>query len=152
MKLRDRTWRTSRFFRGYGAPGLLTTRMFRRHPLHGFLLVSCEPGTDTCERIPFMLQAPSLSTRLRHASTSVTLLLFAMQVGPLVLGFWCGWTWAVAGWLGVGILLTYCTLTPHSRLFGAAIRRLPSVQRSLVLTIDDGPCADTEQMLQILAG
>lgn len=74
-----------------------------------------------------------------------------MHVGPLMLGFWCGWPWALAGLLGVGLVLTYGTLCPRSRIFGTAVRRFPSAGRSVILTIDDGPRADTEEMLRILA-
>jgi peptidoglycan/xylan/chitin deacetylase (PgdA/CDA1 family) len=81
----------------------------------------------------------------------MTLLLLAMHAGVLGLGIYCGWSWAAAGGVGVGLLLTYGTLYPHSRIFGSAIRCMPSAGRGVILSIDDGPCADTEKMLQILA-
>lgn len=99
-----------------------------------------------------MSPTPTLSIWRRHAHIGVPLLLMALHLGPLALGWYYGWQWAVAGLLGVGLVLTYGTLYPHSCLFGAAIRRFPGTGRSVVLTIDDGPCDDTEELLHILAG
>jgi len=98
-----------------------------------------------------MTQVPPRSAPRRYGSIGVTLLLFAIHAGLLVLGFCRSWPWAVAGLLGVGLGLTYGTLCPGSRLFGSAVRRLPGAQRNVILTIDDGPCADTDEMLRILA-
>ncbi|MCX6875728.1 MAG: polysaccharide deacetylase family protein [Verrucomicrobia bacterium] len=98
-----------------------------------------------------MTQTHPRSASRRHASIGVTMLLCAMHAAPLGLGYWCGWPWAVAGLLGVEMILAFSTLYPHSRLFGAAIRCFPSTERSVILTIDDGPCADTEELLGILA-
>jgi len=86
-----------------------------------------------------------------HPSIGVTLLLCAVWVGPLVLGWYGGWQWTVAGSLGVGLVMAYGTFYPHSRLFGLATRSFPTAERTVILTIDDGPCADTEEMLHILA-
>ena len=98
-----------------------------------------------------MSQAAPYRTRRRHASTGVTLLLFAMQAAALAIGWFGGWPWAWAGVPAVGLMLAYGSLYPHSRLFGSAIRSFPSTERAVILTIDDGPCADTEEMLHLLA-
>jgi peptidoglycan/xylan/chitin deacetylase (PgdA/CDA1 family) len=98
-----------------------------------------------------------MTSNLRHrehlgySRNGVTLLLLSLHVGPLVLGWYCGWPWAVAGLIVVELALTYCTVFPHSRLFGRAIRYLPYTERAVILTIDDGPCDDTEEILGILA-
>lgn len=99
-----------------------------------------------------MSQAPpSNGARRRQLLIGVTLLLFTSWIGPLVLGWYCGWPWAVAVLLGVGMVMVYGTLYPHSRWFGAAIRLIPTTERAVVLTIDDGPCADTGEILRLLA-
>jgi peptidoglycan/xylan/chitin deacetylase (PgdA/CDA1 family) len=94
---------------------------------------------------------PRIGARRRYAGIGVTLLLCVTWVGPLALGWYCGWPWAAAGWFCVGLVMAYGTLYPHSRLFGAATRSFPSLERNVILTIDDGPCADTAEILHILA-
>lgn len=99
-----------------------------------------------------MSHAPPHRTLRRYATTGVTVVVVcAAYLLPLVVGWYCGWPWAVAGLLGGGLVLVYGTLYPHSRWFGAAIRGFPGTGRAVILTIDDGPCADTAEMLEILA-
>lgn len=97
-----------------------------------------------------MTSVPRFREHLRVTSTGVTLLLLLLHVAPLVLGWFYGWPWAVVGFIVVALMLTACTLYPHSRLFGSAIRQFPCTQRSVILTIDDGPCSDTEEILRLL--
>jgi len=87
----------------------------------------------------------------QYASFRMTMLLLALHAGLLALGWYCGWPWAVAGSLPVWIAITYGSLYPHCRLFGEAIRCFPTSERAVILTIDDGPCADTEEILHLLA-
>ena len=47
--------------------------------------------------------------------------------------------------------LVYGTLYPHSRLFGNVTRSFPLTERAVILTIDDGPCDDTVELLELLA-
>jgi len=81
-----------------------------------------------------------------------------------------GWAWwllavllAVAaiwwryGWeVGLPVFLLslapfwWATLVPDSRLFSPVLRRLPGDARRVWLTIDDGPSADTQAMLDLL--
>lgn len=81
-----------------------------------------------------------------------------------------GWVWwllavllAVAavwwryGWeVGLPVFLLslgpfwWATLVPDSRLFSPVLRRLPGDARHVWLTIDDGPSADTQAMLDLL--
>ena len=98
-----------------------------------------------------MASVPSQSTPRRLSPTGVTALLAAVHVGPLLLGWQWGWPWAVGGLMAVGLSLAGCTIYPHCRVFGAATRRFPSATRSVILTIDDGPGADTAEILQLLA-
>lgn len=93
----------------------------------------------------------SAKPRCRIAITSLTLLLVGMHLGPLLLGWYWGWPWAVCGVMVVGLGLACCTLYPHCRVFGSATRRFPCPTRTVFLTIDDGPCADTEEILGLLA-
>jgi peptidoglycan/xylan/chitin deacetylase (PgdA/CDA1 family) len=116
-----------------------------------FQLVSCGPENDTHESQSLMTPALPCRRFSLHPSIGVTLLLCAVWVGPLVLGWYGGWQWTVAGSLGVGLVMAYGTFYPHSRLFGPATRSFPTAERTVILTIDDGPCADTEEMLHILA-
>ena len=115
-----------------------------------FPLVRGMAATDSHASISHMSQASPLSLLRRHASSAVTLLLLALHGGALALGWYGGWPWALAGLLCVGLVLAWGTLYPYSRLFGSAIRSWPCTQRSVILTIDDGPCADTTEMLDML--
>ena len=81
----------------------------------------------------------------------MTLLLAAAHAGLLVLGWHWGWLWAAGGTGVLGLGLTGCTLYPHCRVFGSATRGFASANRSVILTIDDGPCADTGEFLELLA-
>lgn len=47
-------------------------------------------------------------------------------------------------------VLLATTLNVHSRLFGSARRTVPLEGKSVCLTIDDGPCEDTTEMLDLL--
>lgn len=99
-----------------------------------------------------MIQAPPPRSQRRHATSGVTgLCVGAGYLLPLVGGWYCGWPWAVAGLLASALVLVSGTLYPHSRLFGGAIRRFPGTGRAVILTIDDGPCADTVELLELLA-
>lgn len=98
-----------------------------------------------------MARASPPSSLRRHPGIALTLLLLALHAGPLLISWYFGWPWALAGLPVVGLVLVYTTLYPHSRLFGTAIRSFPCSERSVILTIDDGPCSDTEELLRLLA-
>ena len=93
----------------------------------------------------------STITPRRHAVPWLTVLLAAIHAVPLVLGWWLGWQWTLVGLMVVASGLTFCSLYPHCRVFGAATRRFPTERREVLLTIDDGPTEDTDEILQILA-
>jgi peptidoglycan-N-acetylglucosamine deacetylase len=48
------------------------------------------------------------------------------------------------------LLLLYATLAPRSSLLGPLVNRFATPRREVWLTIDDGPSADTEAMLDLL--
>ena len=93
----------------------------------------------------------SLKTTSRNSVIGITLLLVIVHIVPLTLGWYWGWPWAVGGLTIVGMGLSFCTLYPHSLVFGSSMRRFSVSTRSVILTIDDGPCADTEEILALLA-
>lgn len=81
---------------------------------------------------------------------STTLLLAGLHVVPAI-GAWCGGWPAGLAFLAVlhaGLLLV--TLRVHSPQFGSALRGLDLHGKTVCLTIDDGPCADTPELLDIL--
>ena len=92
----------------------------------------------------------SLWLMLRKSVAGVTLLILLLHVWPFVCGWIWGWHWAVGGCLLTGTILVATTLNPHSHWFGIARRTLPMGQREVCLTIDDGPCEDTTEVLGLL--
>lgn len=116
-----------------------------------FPLATGELGPEICGKSTCMAPPSSSSALHRHASLGMSLLLVGLHAGPVMLAWYCGWPWAVAGLLAVGIGIASGTLLPHSCLFGVATRSFPSEAREVILTIDDGPSADTDEMLRILA-
>lgn len=116
-----------------------------------FRLVSGGAGIETGVSKFLMTPVPRHREPLKSYRHGVTLLLWALHLGLVVLGWVAGWWWAVAGLIVLELVLTYSTVCPHSRLFGRAIRKVPGTGRAVILTIDDGPCEDTAEMLRILA-
>jgi peptidoglycan-N-acetylglucosamine deacetylase len=70
----------------------------------------------------------------------------------LVAAVWWRWGWT----LGLPLMLAshapfwWGTLWPHSALFGPVLNRLPTDDRVVWLTIDDGPSDDTLALLDLL--
>lgn len=77
-------------------------------------------------------------------------LLLLSQVA--VAAVWWRWGWHVGLPLMIisHLAVVWGTLYPRSRLFGPALEVLPTTQREVWLTIDDGPSADTRPMLDLL--
>lgn len=63
--------------------------------------------------------------------------------------YW-GWPVGLALVAGLHAWLLMTTLRVHSSQFGAAVRGLDLGGKTVCLTIDDGPCADTPGILDIL--
>lgn len=70
----------------------------------------------------------------------------------LVAAIWwtAGWPWGVASMLATHGAMVWGSLHPRSRLFSPVLSRLPTDAREVWLTIDDGPSAETEAMLDAL--
>ena len=62
-------------------------------------------------------------------------------------GFWVGFALMAA----VHGFLVFTTLSTGATVFCPAWRRFSTTEREVCLTIDDGPCADTAEFLEILA-
>ena len=69
-----------------------------------------------------------------------------------VLGLWWayGWPAGLAALLTSHAIVLWGTLVPDSALFGPVLRRLPTRERVLWLTIDDGPSEETPAILDLL--
>lgn len=69
-----------------------------------------------------------------------------------VIGIWWawGWRWGLPAMLASHGAMFWGTLWPHSRLFSPVLNRLPTDEKVLWLTIDDGPSDDTAGILDLL--
>jgi len=69
-----------------------------------------------------------------------------------VAGVWWryGWQWGLPAMLASHLAFWWATLKPDSRLFSPVLRRLPTDEPLVWLTIDDGPSDDTRDMLDLL--
>jgi peptidoglycan/xylan/chitin deacetylase (PgdA/CDA1 family) len=122
--------------------------VMRRQPV-----TACQrPGTQRDSENKFAMATSHLAHFFRrHATAWVTAGLGLAHAAAAVVGWWAGWQWAVAYLGGLGAGLVLATLVPHCRLFGKAVRRFPMSERKVILTIDDGPTEDTEEILKLLA-
>ncbi len=69
-----------------------------------------------------------------------------------VIALWWAWGWRVglAAMLLSHAMVLWATLRPQSRLLSPVLTRLPTEERAVWLTIDDGPSAQTLAMLDLL--
>jgi len=95
------------------------------------------------------MHAPPLHSPPQHPHAWLWL---ALALHALVaLAWWrFGWPTGLASLLAVHLLFVWGTLRPRSSLFGPVLARLPTSERVAWLTIDDGPSADTQAMLDVL--
>ena len=77
-------------------------------------------------------------------------LLLASQVGVAVLWWQFGWRVGLPVMLASHLILVWGTLVPQSRLFSPVLSRLPTREKQVWLTIDDGPSHETEAVLDLL--
>ena len=77
-------------------------------------------------------------------------LLALSQVGVAWLWWRFGWTLGLPAMLATHLPVVWATLYPRATLFCPVLSRLPTDERVVWLTIDDGPSADTAAMLDLL--
>ncbi|WP_299343920.1 polysaccharide deacetylase family protein [uncultured Pseudoxanthomonas sp.] len=77
-------------------------------------------------------------------------LLALSQVGVAWLWWRDGWTIGLPAMMATHLSVVWSTLYPRATLFCPALSRLPTAERVVWLTIDDGPSADTPAMLDLL--
>jgi peptidoglycan/xylan/chitin deacetylase (PgdA/CDA1 family) len=72
------------------------------------------------------------------------------QLAALAVWLRWGWHWGLPLLMAGHAVLFWATLWPQSRLFSPVLTRLPTRERVVWLTIDDGPSADTPALLDLL--
>jgi peptidoglycan/xylan/chitin deacetylase (PgdA/CDA1 family) len=77
-------------------------------------------------------------------------LLLASQVIVVALWWQFGWQVGVPAMLVSHLALVWGTLVPQSRLFSPVLSRLPTQEKQVWLTIDDGPSHETVAVLDLL--
>ena len=77
-------------------------------------------------------------------------LLALSQVGVAWLWWRSGWTVGLPAMMATHLLVVWATLYPRATVFCPALSRLPTDERVVWLTIDDGPSGDTAAMLDLL--
>ena len=85
----------------------------------------------------------------RHPHAWVWLLVLSQSMVAAVWWRW-GWMPGLPLMLASHALFLWATLWPHSALFGPVLNRLPTGDRAVWLTIDDGPSGDTSAILDAL--
>lgn len=85
----------------------------------------------------------------RHPGLILGLLALS-QVGVAWLWWRWGWTVGLPAMMATHLAVVWATLHPRATLFCPALARLPTDERVVWLTIDDGPSDDTAAMLDLL--
>ncbi|HEU0306261.1 MAG TPA: polysaccharide deacetylase family protein [Lysobacter sp.] len=85
----------------------------------------------------------------RHPHAWIACLLLSQLAVAWVWWSW-GWRWGLPAMLLSHVPFAWGTLKADSRLFSPVLRRLPTRDPRVWLTIDDGPSADTASMLDLL--
>lgn len=76
--------------------------------------------------------------------------LLLSQLAVAGLWVWLGWRWGLPLLLLSHLPFLWGTLRPDSRLFSPVLTRLPTTERLVWLTIDDGPSEQTIAILDLL--
>jgi peptidoglycan/xylan/chitin deacetylase (PgdA/CDA1 family) len=97
---------------------------------------NCAPG-----------RAPHRIPRRPHAWIWLAL---AMHLG--VIGIWWRWGWplGLASLFATHMLFLWGTMRPQSGLFSPVLSRLPTRDKAVWLTVDDGPSHETAALLDLL--
>jgi len=94
-------------------------------------------------RMPRIVLLPSR----RRAVMLILVAAHLLGIAAIVSGEWLGGAAVV---LASHVLAVWGTLAPGSAFFGPLVRRFATDQHEVWLTIDDGPSADTQSMLDLL--
>lgn len=78
------------------------------------------------------------------------LTLLGLHVPPLLVGFRWGWLAGLLCMVAIHIWVILSIFLPRLAPWGRTMRRFRTSERQVCLTIDDGPTADTLEMLSIL--
>ena len=85
----------------------------------------------------------------RHPHAWIWLAL-ASQLGVAALWWHFGWSIGLAALFATHLVFCWGILMPQSPLFSPVLVRLPTQEKQVWLTIDDGPSAETPQLLDLL--
>jgi peptidoglycan/xylan/chitin deacetylase (PgdA/CDA1 family) len=85
----------------------------------------------------------------RHPHVWIAGLLLSQLAVVLIWWRW-GWPWGLPAMLLSHVPFWWGTLKADSRVFSPVLRQLPTDEKQVWLTIDDGPSADTAAMLDLL--
>lgn len=96
---------------------------------------------------PTTVLAPHRPPRHPHRGW---ILLLLSQAGVALLWLQAGWVVGLPALMLTHLAALWGTLRPDSRLFGPVLTRLPTTERVVWLTIDDGPSDDTHAVLDLL--
>ena len=88
--------------------------------------------------------------RTPHYPHAWAWLLLASQAGVAVLWWQYGWQVGLPVMLASHLLCWWGILVPQSRLFSPVLSRLPTQEKQVWLTIDDGPSHETGAILDLL--
>ena len=94
-------------------------------------------------------QNRSLHRVPRHPHAWIWLAL-GLHLGVALVWWRWGWIAGLASLFAVHMLFLWGTMRPQSRLFGPVLSRLPTRERQVWLTIDDGPSQETGAVLDLL--
>ena len=94
--------------------------------------------------------APVVAHRPPRAPHAGWALLLLSQLGVAGLWWMAGWRIGLSALMLSHAAALWGTLRPDSRLFGPVLTRLPTEDRVVWLTIDDGPSDDTPAILDLL--
>jgi len=94
-------------------------------------------------------QNRSLHRVPRHPHAWIWLAL-GLHLGVALAWWRWGWIAGLASLFVVHMLFLWGTMRPQSRLFGPVLSRLPTRERQVWLTIDDGPSQETGAVLDLL--
>ena len=92
---------------------------------------------------------PPLHRPPRHPHVWIACLLLS-QLAFVAIWWRTGWEWGLPAMLLSHVPFWWGTLKADSRVFSPVLSRIPTMEKRVWLTIDDGPSADTPAILDLL--